>query len=109
MKIRITARHEKLSPRVKQYLEEKLERLERYYDRIVDCETVFERVKSSEKVEIKIRVYGTLLVAKASSTDVTKAIDTAIDKLERQLKKFKDKIKSKPHVRMTESLAEVEE
>jgi putative sigma-54 modulation protein len=105
MKIRITSRHQKLSPSLKNYIEEKLERLEKYYDRIIDCEVTMESEKTRESVDVKLKVYGTTLHVKVKDVDVTKAIDKTMDKLEVQLKKFKAKIKRRPRVRVTETLA----
>jgi putative sigma-54 modulation protein len=109
MKIRITSRHQKLAPKMKDYVEEKLERLERYYDRIIDCDVIFDKEKTAEKVEVNIKVYSTVINVKAKDPDVTKAVDLCMDKLEVQLKKFKEKMKKRPHVRMSEVLAEAEE
>lgn len=109
MKIRITSRHQKLAPKLKGYVEEKLERLERYYDRIIDCDVILDKEKTAEKVEVNIKVYSTVINVKSKDADVTKAIDLCMDKLETQLKKFKDKMKKRPHVRMSEVLAEAEE
>ncbi|MBL7959999.1 ribosome-associated translation inhibitor RaiA [bacterium] len=105
MKIRITSRHQKLAPKLREYIEEKLDRVERYYDRIIDCEVVIVKEKIAEKVEISIKVYGKSLNVKAKDPDLTKAIDLCMDKLEVQLKKFKGKMKSRPHVRISEVLA----
>jgi ribosomal subunit interface protein len=65
--------------------------------------------KIAEKVEVNIKVYSTTLNVKAKDPDLTKAIDLCMDKLEVQLKKFKGKMKSRPHVRISEVLAETVE
>ena len=109
MKIRITSRHQKLAPKLKGYVEEKLDRLERYYDRIIDCDVILDKEKTAEKVEVNIKVYSTVINVKAKDPDVTKAVDLCMDKLEVQLKKFKEKMKKRPHIRMSEILAETEE
>lgn len=109
MKTRITARQHKISDQVKGYLEEKLERLDRYHDHIIDCEVIFGSEKQNECVEINLKVYSKTLHVKTKAGDVTKAIDEAIDKIEAQLKKFNGKIKAHPHVKVGELLAEEEE
>lgn len=108
MRVRITSRHQKLSAQIKDYLEDKINRLEKYYDRIIDCEVILDSEKTKELVEINIKVYGTVLHVKAREMDVTKAIDTATDKLEVQLKKFKSKLRKRTHDRMTDVLNETE-
>jgi putative sigma-54 modulation protein len=106
MRIRMTSRHQKLVPKLREYVEEKLDRLDRYYDRIIDCEVIMDKEKMYETVEVNIKVYGSLLNVKAKDSDVTKAVDNCMDKLETQLKKFKSKLKKRPHVRMSTVLTE---
>ncbi len=109
MRIRITSRHQKLAPALKEYVEEKLDRLERYYDRIIDCEVIMDKEKMYETIEVNIKVYSSLLNVKAKDADATRAIDDCMNKLETQLKKFKGKMKKRPHIRMSAVLAEREE
>ncbi len=105
MKIRITSRHQKLSASLRDYIEEKLERLEKYYDRIIDCEVIMDSHKTHELIDVNMKVSGSVLHVTVKDTDVTKAIDKTIDKLEVQLKKFKAKMKRRPHVRVAQTLA----
>ena len=106
MRIRMTSRHQKLVPKLKEYVEEKLDRLDRYYDRIIDCEVIMDKEKMYETVEVNIKVYGSRLNVKAKDADITKAVDNCMDKLEAQLKKFKSKLKKRTHVRMSTVLTE---
>lgn len=108
MKVRITSRHQKLSPRLREYVDEKIDRMSRYFDRIIDCEVILTREKLHELVEVNVKVYGTVLHVKAKDADPTKAIDLCMDKLEVQLKKFKDRLKEKPRVKMRDAMEAVE-
>jgi len=109
MRIRITARHQKLSPQLKEYIEDKIQRMDRYYDRIVDCDVIIDMERNKETVEMNAKVYGQLLNVKTKDADATKAVDLCLDKLEGQLKKFKDKIKRRPHERMSVALVKAQE
>jgi putative sigma-54 modulation protein len=106
MKIRITSRHQKLALKLREYIEEKMERLERYYDRIIDCDVILGKEKTNDIVEVNVKVFGSVLHVRAKETDTTKAVDVCIDKLEIQLKKFKEKMKKHPRVRMASVLAD---
>lgn len=108
MKTRITSRHDKLSPDVKDYIEEKISKIGRFYDRIIDCEVIISNEKLLHVFEMNVKVYSTTLNVKAKETDITKAIDQCVDKLEIQLKKFKDKMKSRPHRKVAEALEDAE-
>lgn len=97
MNIQFTARHFKAHDGLKQYALNQVFTLKKYYDGILNGAIIlqFEKPKASIKVaEINLLVYGTTLNAIEKSDDFYKSIDNAIDKLERQLKKYKDKIRN---------------
>jgi putative sigma-54 modulation protein len=91
MRINFTARHFRAPERLKKYSEKKVARLKRYYGGIIDCEIILDYEKLNQIAEIAIHVYGQRLVAVEKSEDIFKSIDLAVDKLERQLKRYKEK------------------
>jgi ribosomal subunit interface protein len=104
MDIKLTARHFKLHESLRDYIQDAVKKLERYYDGIVRSDIIlsFEGTRNSLKVaEIHLTVYGTLLKAVEKSDDYHKSVDAAIAKLERQLAKYKSKLhkKAKSEVR----------
>ncbi len=93
MRITFTARHYKAPERLKEYAEKKVRRLKRYYDGIIECEIELDYEKLVQVAEISIKVYGQKLLAVEKTEDIYKSIDLAVDKLERQLKKYKEKLR----------------
>jgi len=91
MNIEITARHYEPSDRVKQHVEGELQQLKLFENLITSCKVILEKTKDGEQVEITLRVAGKNLLTKVNSDDMIKSIDQAVSKLERQLKKFKEK------------------
>ncbi len=91
MNIEITARHYEPSDRVKQHVEGELQQLKLFENLITSCKVILEKAKDGEQVEITLRVAGKNLLTKVNSDDMIKSIDQAVSKLERQLKKFKEK------------------
>ena len=65
--------------------------MKKYYDGIIDAEMILSWEKFYRMAEIKIAVFGTVLTAQERSEDMRKAIKLAVDKIERQLLKYKDK------------------
>lgn len=108
MKMRITSRHDKLSPKIKDYIDEKISKLDRFYDRIIDCEVIVDNEKLKHVIELNVKVYSTVLHVTTKDADITKAIDLCVDKLEIQLKKFKEKMKKKNHKKVSEILQDNE-
>lgn len=91
MRINFTARHYKPSKRLKEYAQDEVKRLEKYYDGIIDCDIILDYQKDIQIAEIIIGVYGSKLTATEKTADIYKSIDFAVTKLERQLKKYKEK------------------
>jgi putative sigma-54 modulation protein len=111
MDIRFTARHFKARESLKDYSIGEIERLRKFYDGIVNAEIIlsFENTRNSVKVaEISLKVFGTHLTAVEKSDDFFKSVDYAVGKIERQLKKYKDKHRVEKY-RKREVILEVEE
>lgn len=103
MEIKFTARHFKPAEELREYAQDAVGKLERYYDGIVKSEIIlsFERARNSLKVaEIHLTVYGTLLKAVHKSEDYQKSVDTAVAKLERQIVKYKGKLHEKAKIKV---------
>ncbi|MCH8928126.1 MAG: ribosome-associated translation inhibitor RaiA [Candidatus Marinimicrobia bacterium] len=98
MKIEITARNFKLSNKLKKYIENEINSLEKHYDRILDCQVILEEVKNDRIAELILRVYGKNLVTKDTSDEIFKSVDGAAEKLRRRLKKYKQKLKDFDHI-----------
>ena len=97
MNISITSRHFKADPVLRTYAEDKVSKLDRFFDGVVHCDVVFLNEHSKpngtdKMVEIKLAVHNKILAAQETTNDYFKAIDKAIDKLEKQLVKFKQKL-----------------
>lgn len=93
MNISTTSRQYDLAPALKDYAEGKVQHLKRYFDQIVTAHLVFSLEKYRHKVEITLHVNGKDFVSEDESDDMYVSVDRSVDKLERQLKRHKDKIK----------------
>ncbi len=81
----------------KEYAEKKLAKLQNYlsdYDNI-SARVVFKVYKDFHKVEVTIPSKNIILRAEVSSNDIYSALDLAIDKLVKQIRRYNDKIKDK--------------
>jgi putative sigma-54 modulation protein len=101
MKITITARHFKAQEPLKEFAQTEVARLKKYYDGIMEGEVILTYVKLDQIAEVNLKVYGQRLSAKQKSEDIHKSITLAVDKLERQLKKYKDKWNKKGNAKAT--------
>jgi len=95
MQVATTFRHMEQSEALKTYAEEKLERVAKYIDEPVSAQVFFAVEKKIRHiVEIVITAKGISTKASEATGDMYAAVDAVIDKIERQLKRYKEKIKA---------------
>jgi putative sigma-54 modulation protein len=95
MQIRTTARHFDLTEDLKNFAENQIEKLGRYFDNIIDSHLILDMEKSRMSAELKVKVYGTVLSSKYRSFDMYDSVEKVIDKMETQIKKYKAKLTDK--------------
>ncbi|HHS8259433.1 TPA: ribosome hibernation promoting factor [Legionella anisa] len=91
MQISITGHHIDVTPALRAFTEEKFDKLERHFDQIKSINVVLNVEKLRQIAEATVHVTKGELHASSESEDLYAAIDTLIDKLERQLTKHKEK------------------
>ena len=91
MQINISGHHVDLTDPIKNYVHNKLEKLERHHDRITSTSVILSVDKLIQKAEATIHISGADIFAAAESEDMYAAIDALADKLDRQLIKHKEK------------------
>ena len=92
MQIDVTGQHLDVTPALRDYITGKLERLERHFDKVINVHAVLSVEKVRQKAEATINVNGASLHANAEDEDMYAAIDALVDKLDRQIKKHKEKL-----------------
>ncbi|MDZ7315089.1 MAG: ribosome-associated translation inhibitor RaiA [candidate division KSB1 bacterium] len=104
MTVTFTARHFKTSDRLKEFATQEVRRLKKYYDDILEVDIVLDYVKLEQVAEISIKVYGQRLTVVEKSEDMYKSITLAVDKLERKLLKYKEKLRHFDKERIAENI-----
>jgi putative sigma-54 modulation protein len=91
MKVHITSRHEQLTDGLRTHIEDKIQRVERYLGKIKEAHVVLNFERKLHLCEVTLSAKGLKLSAKASSHDMYQSIDAALQRLEKQAHKQKDK------------------
>ncbi|MDP3269204.1 MAG: ribosome-associated translation inhibitor RaiA [Legionella sp.] len=91
MQINITGHRMDVTPALRAFTEEKFDRLESHFDRITAINVVFDVEKLRQIATATVLVSKGELHASSESEDMYAAIDTLVDKLNRQLMKHKEK------------------
>jgi len=87
----LTARHLELTEALKTYVEEKIRRIERYTVKPVSAMVTLMIERYRHIVDISLNIHGAFVQAKGESNEMYSSIDKAVEKIERQMKKYKGK------------------
>jgi putative sigma-54 modulation protein len=91
MQLTLTGHHVEITPPLKSYVEKKLDRIVRHFDQVIDVHCVLTIEKLSHKAEATLHVRGSNIHADADESDMYAAVDVLTDKLDRLVKKHKEK------------------
>jgi len=95
MSVRITGRHLEVTDEIRRYVEKKLTRLQRLTENVQSIDIILDHHHGYEyKAELLLKDGPVSIAAKTKDSDLQRAIDTLIDKAERQLKKKWEKVRA---------------
>ncbi len=97
MNLTVTGHHVEVTNSMRNYVVEKLQRLQRHSENLFDIQVILSVEKLRQKAEATIKVSGNTLYADTTQPDMYAAIDLLMDKLDRQL--IRQKEKSRNHHR----------
>lgn len=102
MNLTISGHHLEVTPAIREYVQNKLERVKRHFDQVIDIAVILTVDNLTEKdkrqkAEINLRMSGKTVYVESLSQDLYAAIDTLIDKLDRQVMKYKAKVQEHGH------------
>ena len=92
MQLNLTGRHIAITPAIRSYVSGKFERLQRHFDHLTHVHVILSVEKERQKAEATIHVNRADLYADAEHSDMYAAIDDLAHKLDRQVKKHKEKL-----------------
>jgi len=95
MQITLSGHHLDITQALHDYVHSKLERVERHFDNATSAHVILSVEKLRHKAEATIHVAGNDIFADATDQDMYAAIDALIDKVDRQIKKHKEKLTDK--------------
>lgn len=97
MHIDLTGHHMDVTTALREYVTEKMQRLERHFDHVTSTHVVLGVEKLRHKAEATIHLNGSKLFADSTRQDMYAAIDSLVDKLDRQVKKYKERRAEEKH------------
>jgi putative sigma-54 modulation protein len=94
MNLSITGRHLEITAALRNHIKDKIGKLSKHSHKIIEADVILEVEKYRHAAEIIMQLNGTTLSAKEETEDMYTSIDRALDKIERQLRKYKDRCKT---------------
>ena len=95
MQLAVTFRHMEPSDALKSYAHDKISRIEKYLDSVLEANVVLSVEKFRHIADVTILSDGLKINGQEQTEDMYSAIDMVVDKIERQVKRYRQKIKSK--------------
>jgi putative sigma-54 modulation protein len=93
MNLQISGHHLDITPAIRDYVTGKLERITRHSDNLIDINVILSVEKLKQKAEITVHLSGKDIYVESADEDMYAAIDILVDKLDRQVQKYKQKLK----------------
>jgi len=97
MKIIFKGKHIEVTDAMRNYIEKRLSKIERHFDHILEVIVTLSVEKNRQIVEATLQASRALIRAEEETDDMYTSIDKVVDKLERQIQKYKEKYFQKPH------------
>ena len=92
MQLSVTGHHVEVTQALREYVGTKLAKLERHFDNMTDIHCILTVEKLVHKAEATVYMGGGTIHADSTEDDMYAAIDMLVDKLDRQVKKHKEKL-----------------
>ena len=92
MQLNVSGHHIDVTPALRGYVETKIEKIGRHFDLVSDVNCVLTVEKLRHKAEARVNVNGGTIYADNTEEDMYAAIDGLVDKLERRVRKYKEKL-----------------
>jgi putative sigma-54 modulation protein len=91
----MSGHHLDITPAMRDYVTSKMVRIKRHFDHVIDVNLTLSVEKLRQRIEANVHLSGKDIFVESEDTDMYAAIDLLVDKMDRQIVRHKEKIKSK--------------
>jgi putative sigma-54 modulation protein len=95
MNVQMTARNFELSSEMKDFINERLKKIKEHFPEIIDIEIILQKEKYRDKAEIIIHAMHQRIYRQEVTNDMYQSISMAVEKIDKNIRKFKGKMQSK--------------
>jgi len=97
MNLSIVGHHLEVTAAIRSHVTGKMERIKRHFNHVLDVHVTLSAAKVRQKAEVTLHVPGKEIYCASEQGDLYAAIDLLVDKLDRQVLKYKDLHSGRPH------------
>ena len=97
MNLTVSGHHVSITPAMREYVLSKMDRVVRHFDNVIDVNVILSVQKLLQKAEVSVHVRGKDIHVVCIEENMYASIDGLVDKLDRQILKYKDKAFAHPH------------
>jgi putative sigma-54 modulation protein len=108
MNLHLTGHHVEITPSIRDYVVSKLSRIERHFDHVIDVNVFMTVEKLDQRIEANVHLSGKDIRVQAHDEDMYAAIDGLIDKLDRQVIKYKERFQVDRHAQCLKRIPQPE-
>ena len=95
MRIEITTKSLELTQTIRDHVEARLNKITKYFDGVIDCHVILRAERFIHRIEITVHGQGFDFFSEGNAVDLYAAFDSAAEKMERQVRKLKEKMRQK--------------
>lgn len=92
MQLSLSGHHVEITDAIRDYTNGKFEKIKRHFDKVIDVHVILTVEKLEQKAEATIQLNGNKIFAEDTQENMYSAIDSLVDKLDRQVRKHKEKL-----------------
>ncbi|MBL0038225.1 MAG: ribosome-associated translation inhibitor RaiA [Nitrosomonadales bacterium] len=97
MNLNLSGHHLEITPAIREHVVNKIEKIKRHFDNLIDVNVVLSVEKLKQKAEANVHLSGKTIFVECDDTNLYAAIDNLIEKLDRQIIKHKEKHAARRH------------
>lgn len=95
MKLNVKGRNIEVTDALRQYIEKRLGKFSKFLGELSEAVVTISTEKFTHKIDVLLKVNGHLIQAEGKTEDLYSAVDEVVEKLEKQILKYKEKVRNK--------------
>lgn len=99
MRMNVSGHHVDVTPALRAYVTEKLQRLSKHFDHVISIDVILKVEKLQQRAEASVNAAGRTVFATATAPDMYAAIDELSDKIDRRVRRLKQRLRDNHHGR----------